>query len=787
MKTTRAPAPMPRVKRSQPADAMTRSPRPPSRRARLFVLASVCVGAWLTAPVGAASDGADEASVREGSVTIETIDGTAPAIDDPSLVDALTRIADDQATARADRAGALDEEPALGAAVATADVGGLSVTYLTDPPPDVREVVEAAAASWSDVLSTNSGPVEIEFDWRTLPPNILGLAAPTTFHRDPRLPTDAFYPVALANTLLATDLEPERAEITITLASNLDGVAGGWYVDPDPVVAVPADSIDLFTVVVHEIGHGLGFTGSARNGTLDRDPVVFDLLARFGGEPVVGSDRVSEALTSNDLFITIGGDRTAALYAPSNFINRVSFSHFDESANPSDPGGLMTPAFGSGEVNRTIDAATLGVMERLGWSVAAPTTQPRVVSVEGGDGRIVVRFDNDLGRVGLPALTHTVTVSNLPGDPAFEQTVTVAGDADAATVDGVPNDSELVVTVRADGATGPSLDASVTARTRPSTVAVSGVGEQRTVRWSQPGAPSGADIVYVVERRRGGGAWTEIGRTLGTSLIDAPLAPGVYQYRVTADADGVRSAPAVSIIEGVADSAIRPMELDGQIGRLYIAFLGRQPDAEGMAFWLGRRASGASIVEIADGFAASPEFAAILGEADDGRFVDAVYESVLGRPADADGRAFWIAQLGDGLTRGELMTRFSDAPEFVTLTGTEPVSGNAGGVERLYHAFLQRWPDPEGLAFWTSTIEAGASLEDVASQFATSVEFTTTYGPLSDDDFLSVVYDNVLGRRAERSGFEFWRARLAAGEDRGAVMAAFANSPEFIIATGTLP
>ena len=72
---------------------------------------------------------------------------------------------------------------------------------------------------------------------------------------------------------------------------------------------------------------------------------------------------------------------------------------------------------------------------------------------------------------------------------------------------------------------------------------------------------------------------------------------------------------------------------------------------------------------MSNAFAESAEFIATYGATSDEQFVDLVYANVMGRPADADGRAYWLQQLATGLSRGEMMTGFSESVEFVTKVG----------------------------------------------------------------------------------------------------------------------
>src|SRR6185312_10924453 len=70
----------------------------------------------------------------------------------------------------------------------------------------------------------------------------------------------------------------------------------------------------------------------------------------------------------------------------------------------------------------------------------------------------------------------------------------------------------------------------------------------------------------------------------------------------------------------------------------------------------------------------------------------------------------------------------------------------AGQVYRLYEATLARAPDQAGLTNWTNQLNAGASLQGVAGGFVGSQEFQNVYGNLSNTDFVTLLYNNVLHR-----------------------------------------
>ncbi|MGB5756861.1 MAG: polysaccharide deacetylase family protein [Acidimicrobiales bacterium] len=124
-----------------------------------------------------------------------------------------------------------------------------------------------------------------------------------------------------------------------------------------------------------------------------------------------------------------------------------------------------------------------------------------------------------------------------------------------------------------------------------------------------------------------------------------------------------------------------------QIARLYRAYFDRAPDPEGWDYWNEVYAKEASLVQISQWFAESSEFAR-QGRQADGDFVTFVYLEVLEREPDADGFAYWMAELGAGLDRGALVTYFSESEEYIrrsapALTG-DCYSGEVGSSYRCW-------------------------------------------------------------------------------------------------------
>ncbi|MEM8848944.1 MAG: DUF4214 domain-containing protein [Pseudomonadota bacterium] len=226
--------------------------------------------------------------------------------------------------------------------------------------------------------------------------------------------------------------------------------------------------------------------------------------------------------------------------------------------------------------------------------------------------------------------------------------------------------------------------------------------------------------------------------------------------------------------------------------RLYRATLDRDPDAVGHAAWAARMFSGErTLLEVVEGFINSPEFKRDYGDLDNQDFVNMLYRNVLDRSADQSGLARWIDELTTGATRAEVVLGFSESEEFKAATQTDAARAAqstdpaewADDVFRLYRATLDREPDGSGFVRWATDLASDQSLVDVAEGFLQSPEFIRDYGDKDNQDFVDLLYENVLGRQADPAGLARWVGDLEAGASRAEVVVGFVNSPEFISAT----
>lgn len=101
----------------------------------------------------------------------------------------------------------------------------------------------------------------------------------------------------------------------------------------------------------------------------------------------------------------------------------------------------------------------------------------------------------------------------------------------------------------------------------------------------------------------------------------------------------------------------------GQAYRLYIASFNRTPDMAGLGFQISALDSGFSLVQIANGFLASPEFSSKYGALDDVSYITQLYRNVLHRDPEQAGLEYHLDDLGHGVTRAQILTNFSESPE----------------------------------------------------------------------------------------------------------------------------
>ena len=91
---------------------------------------------------------------------------------------------------------------------------------------------------------------------------------------------------------------------------------------------------------------------------------------------------------------------------------------------------------------------------------------------------------------------------------------------------------------------------------------------------------------------------------------------------------------------------------------------------------------------------------------------------------------------------------------------------NVQRISELYIAFFNRTPDADGLSYWLGQMNAGQSINQIAEAFYDAGKnFSNLTGfsaTMTDQDFVNVIYRNVLGRSngADTEGLAYWSKAL---------------------------
>jgi hypothetical protein len=136
--------------------------------------------------------------------------------------------------------------------------------------------------------------------------------------------------------------------------------------------------------------------------------------------------------------------------------------------------------------------------------------------------------------------------------------------------------------------------------------------------------------------------------------------------------------------------------------------------------------------------------------------------------------------IGQTSTWATSLTDRHEVTELFDHLASRPERANRAKVIRLYFAYFDRAAEPSGLDYWQGRLDSGsAGLGQVSSFFAGSQEFKSTYGGTTNAQFVELVYQNVLFRDPDASGFAYWKGRLDQGTvTRGNLMVLFSESAE---------
>ncbi|GAB5554216.1 MAG: hypothetical protein Sapg2KO_38070 [Saprospiraceae bacterium] len=252
-------------------------------------------------------------------------------------------------------------------------------------PEEAKPAIKFAGRIWGSYLISDI-PIRVEVRWFTFEGrNSLGSARPIGYIRSDSLATktDVLYPLALGESLLNRNLNGEQADIIISINKKHN-----FYFGTDG--KVPEEHYDLTSLILHEIGHGVGFTASSRIneegvGRFSKPARIYDtfLIARNGTSLTDTflyknpSVELAAQLTSQQVYFNhpfvrrANGGSYVWIYAPADFRSGSSISHLMRSQRNTrwSQKTLMDPSTAKQEVIHRPDPVALAMLSAMGWRV----------------------------------------------------------------------------------------------------------------------------------------------------------------------------------------------------------------------------------------------------------------------------------------------------------------------------------------------------------------------------------------------------------------------------------
>ena len=233
---------------------------------------------------------------------------------------------------------------------------------------------------------------------------------------------------------------------------------------------------------------------------------------------------------------------------------------------------------------------------------------------------------------------------------------------------------------------------------------------------------------------------------------------------------------------------------------IFIKYLGRNPDPEGLEYYKKALLGGLSIVDLVNSISGSEEALQkqkdshdIVISARPANDIDAMvalsYRHYLQREPDEAGKQFYRSAIEDGMTLSELAEALSSSSEAKERRQfLSPGNGNDdidAMVALSYRYYLQREPDEAGKQFYRSAIEDGMTLSELAEALSSSPEakerlqfFSPGNGKDDIDAMIATLFRLYLQREPDEDGRQFYRSAIENGTTFSELAEALSSSAE---------
>ena len=703
-------------------------------------------------------------------------------------------------------------------------------------PENAKAAFTYSATLWGSLLQSPV-PISINACWASnLGSGVLGHAGASNYFKDftgaPVAGT--WYPAALANALHGSDLDPSGADIYAAFSSTFN-----WYFGTDG--NTPASQMDFVSVLLHEMGHGLGFSGSMQvsgsqgswgGGTTS--PLIYDRYTENNaGQALINtslfpnpSTALATQLQSNAVFFDAsnanagnGGSRVP-LYAPTTFRPGSSYSHLAESFN-NTPNALMTFSLAAGESLQDPGPVTMGMFKDMGWALSSGDSSYALTVKKSGSGTGTVSSSPAGINCGATCAASfasgtSVTLTAAAGTGSTFTGWSGGGCSGAAA-------TCTVVLTAATGVTATfSLPATCTFTLNPASQSVGAGASTGTFTVTASGsscpwsATSGVSWITTVSTGTGSGPVTyAVQANPTTSTRTGTILAGGETFAVTQAAGAASSANA--LVNGDFESGTGGWTQSSGAFPIISSDATAAHAGSGFA-WLGgynnaldnlqqvvtipSTARSATVrfwyrIETQETLPTNfDNLALTVRNPTTGNIL-----ATLTQLTNANATQGWVQSPSFDVTAYKGMTirlQFSATTDAslltnffvddVTLVATNDPAFDANVravVSGYYQTILSRPPDSGGLDFWANEaarlVELGADVREVF--FAMSISFFASSEYVgkkaSDTQYVTDLYRTFFKREPDAAGLAYWIAELVAVGSRSALLNSFLFSAEF--------
>ncbi len=256
----------------------------------------------------------------------------------------------------------------------------IEVTY-TGFTSEAQKAFAYAVSIWESLIYSPVS-IRVKANWQSLSQGVLASCGPSDYFKNfnSTQKWNSYYPIALVEKMLGEEVN-SADQFDINASFNKD--FSNWYFGIDG--KTPENQYDFVSTVMHELAHGLGFSGFFYSDSRGRGGYGTDGYAAIFDQFVIDKDLnnlVNKNIYANPstklkLAFTSGwlefntkllDNQIPRLYAPSAWDSGSSIYHLDDVTYATgDPNSMMTPFAGKGEAIHNPGPYSLAIMYDMGW------------------------------------------------------------------------------------------------------------------------------------------------------------------------------------------------------------------------------------------------------------------------------------------------------------------------------------------------------------------------------------------------------------------------------------